>query len=111
MYSEILKQYVIRTDTNVDRRKKSEEEKKKKALAREEYIAALKDFCTADDLIGVNPTTGCCIFNRYLSEYGKPETGRNTFSRMAKETFGLETKLLRTDNGFYATVFIKANDE
>ena len=102
-YSDLLAQYAVRKDVDVDRRKKKEEQK---VLSRSEYIEALNDFCKPEDLVGVTATMGCVVFNRYLKEHGKPLTGRNTFSRMVKETFGMKSRLVNTGHGDYANVFV-----
>lgn len=103
MYSEVLKQYVVRQDAQVNKRRKSD---KPKALSRNEFVSALEDFCTPGDLVGITPTNGCIVFNQYLKEHGKPMTGRSTFSRMVKETFGMRLKHIRTGYGTYAYVFV-----
>ncbi len=99
MYSEILREYAVRTNARV--------------VSNEEYIDALKKFCKPEDLIGITPTTGCAVFNRYLAEDNDkslPPIGRNTFSKLVKETFGMQTKVLRTDGGNYANMFIMDED-
>lgn len=105
MYKEMLRDCAVRTNAFVDKRKSANSyEKRKLSLA--EYVDALKDFCEPEDLVGVTATTGCAIFNQYLKENGKPLTGRNTFSRMVKETFGMKSKFVQTDHGHHAVVFV-----
>lgn len=99
MYGEILKEYAVRTNARV--------------VSNEEYADALKKFCKAENLVGITPSTGCVIFNRYLTEDSEeklPPIGRNTFSKLVKQTFGMQTKVLRTDRGNYANMFIMGDD-
>lgn len=110
MYSELLRECAVRTNAFVDKRKKADAIKKQKKLSREEYIDALNGFCKPEDLVGVTATTGCAIFNQYLKENGKPLTGRNEFSRMVKETFCMKSKLVQTDHGHHAVVFVFDDD-
>lgn len=103
MYSQQLRNMKVRTDAQVCRKRKADTER---AMSKKEFIDALNNFCVADDLVGITPTSGCMLFNQYLKEIGKPMTGRSTFSRMVKETFNMRLKHVRTSYGTYAYVFV-----
>lgn len=93
MYSDKLKNSRVRYDDLVVNGGKSPNYDRKITIS--EIREMLKDFCTADDLVGVPPAKAYEVFLEYLKENNIGSVSLTAFSRAVRAEFGLKNKRVR----------------
>jgi hypothetical protein len=60
-----------------------------------EIVERIKNFCKADDIIGVQPSTVFSLFDDFCEKNGLSKITSNSFGKVIKKLFGVERKKVR----------------